>query len=110
MDAVKFDEGAELLNRGEFFSAHEVLEDVWRAAPAAEKKFLQGVVQVAVALHHYSKGNLAGACSVLTRAHHNMAAAAPAGAGKDFTAFRSAVSAWCQALQNGAPPPPLPQL
>jgi predicted metal-dependent hydrolase len=33
--------GLELFNRREFFEAHEALEDVWRAAPAADKKFLQ---------------------------------------------------------------------
>ena len=60
--------GIELFNRAAFFDAHEALEDVWRAAPQAEKKFLQGLIQVAVALHHYGNGNTAGARSVLRRA------------------------------------------
>ena len=34
----RYREGAELFNRAEFFEAHEVLEDIWRAAPLADKK------------------------------------------------------------------------
>ena len=45
----QFSLGVELLNRGEFYDAHEVLEDVWRAAPEPERRFLQGLMQVAVA-------------------------------------------------------------
>ena len=66
------DHGIELFNRAEFFDAHEVLEDVWRAAPAEEKKFLQGMIQVAVALYHYGNGNSIGARSVLRRGFRNL--------------------------------------
>ena len=38
----------------------------------SEKKFLQGLIQVAVALHHFGNGNLAGARSVLRRAFRNI--------------------------------------
>ena len=38
VDAARFIEGIKLFNSAEFFEAHEVLEDVWRGAPAAEKK------------------------------------------------------------------------
>src|SRR5947209_20294512 len=68
---LRFAEGIKLFNSAEFFEAHEVLEDVWRAAPAAEKRFLQGLIQVAVALHHHSKGNRTGARSLLAREQHN---------------------------------------
>jgi len=64
--------GIELFNRAEFFDAHEVWEDVWRAAPVEEKKFLQGLIQVAVAFHHHSTGNLVGARSLLKRAARNL--------------------------------------
>jgi len=50
-----------------------VLDDVWRAAPAAaEKKFLQGLTQVAVALYHHGNGNSIGARPVLRRAFRNL--------------------------------------
>src|SRR5438874_12872865 len=74
VDSARFREGIKLFNSGEFFEAHEVLEDVWCAAPAAEKRFLQGLIQVAVALHHHSKENRVGARSLLARARCNLSA------------------------------------
>lgn len=64
--------GIELFNDERFFEAHEVLEDVWRVAPQHQKKFLQGLVQLAVAFHHYSTGNLIGSRSVMARALRNL--------------------------------------
>ena len=64
--------GIHLFNAERFFEAHEALEDAWREAPAEDKKFLQGLVQLAVALHHHSTGNLAGSRSVMARALRNV--------------------------------------
>src|SRR5256885_16896140 len=72
VDPVALIPGIRLFNKEEFFEAHEALEDVWRAAPASEKKFLQGLIQVAVALHHHSRGNVVGARSLLERATRNL--------------------------------------
>jgi predicted metal-dependent hydrolase len=69
----RFHHGADLFNRGKFFDAHEVWEDVWREAPFEQKRFLQGLIQIAVALHHYSRGNVVGARSLLARADTNLA-------------------------------------
>src|SRR5579864_180719 len=68
----RYFKGIVLFNSAEFFEAHEVLEDVWRAAPERERKFLQGLIQVAVALHHHSRGNLVGCRSLLDRARRNL--------------------------------------
>jgi predicted metal-dependent hydrolase len=38
-----------------------------------EKRFLQGLIQAAVALHHQSTGNVVGACSLVERARRNLA-------------------------------------
>src|SRR2546428_12668391 len=65
VDSELYLRGIKLFNSAAFFGAHEVLEDVWRAAPEPERKFLQGVIQVAVALYHHGNGNLVGA--ILTR-------------------------------------------
>jgi len=50
-DLHSYVHGIRLFNQHHFFDAHEVLEDVWRAAPAEQKKFLQGLIQLAVGLH-----------------------------------------------------------
>ena len=61
--------GLDLFNRAHFYDAHEVLEDVWRPSPRGRplRRHLQGLVQLAVALHHESRGNVIGARSVLDR-------------------------------------------
>jgi hypothetical protein len=62
MDEETYFRGIKLFNSADYFEAHEVLEDVWRAAPQLEKRFFQGLIQVAVALHHHSQGQaLSGA-------------------------------------------------
>ena len=101
MDEAAYRRGLELFNRGEFFDAHEVLEDVWRAAPAAEKKFLQGLIQVAVGLHHHSRGNGVGARSLLARAHKNLSAYPASHGDIDVAALRAQVERWVNALEDG---------
>jgi len=51
----------ELLNRGEFWEAHEALEQIWRSvADEGEAKVLQGLIQAAAALFHRERGNAHG--------------------------------------------------
>lgn len=101
MDHAGFDRGAALFNRREYFDAHEVWEDVWRAAPLEEKRFLQGLIQVAVALHHHSRGNLDGARSLLARAQRNLAGYADSYCSVDLAAVRQGIRACQEALAQG---------
>ena len=94
-------EGIRLLNAGNFFAAHEVLEDVWREAPLAEKKFWQGLVQVAVALHHHSTGNLIGAKSVMARAAKNLGPCSSQWQGINIGELKKILEHWQTAVQNG---------
>lgn len=51
-----------LLNRGDYFECHEVLEALWQPLPPGpEKTFYQGLIQVAVGLYHQQRGNHVGA-------------------------------------------------
>jgi uncharacterized protein len=93
--------GIELFNRGEFFEAHEVLEDVWRAAPVQQKKFLQGLVQLAVAFHHHSTGNLVGMRSVMQRGMNNLSGQEEGFCGIDLMPLLQAVAEWCKATDQG---------
>ena len=102
--------GVELFNRADFFDAHEALEDVWRAAPEPEKKFLQGLIQVAVALHHHGNGNLAGARSVLKRAFRNLSRYPEGFGGIHLAPLLNSISDWQTALDEGTPVPPLPKI
>jgi uncharacterized protein len=102
--------GITLFNSAAYFEAHEVLEDVWRAAPGPEKKFYQGLIQVAVALHHHSKGNLVGARSLLGRATRNLSRYPEDFGGLRLRELLDSVSHWQRALAEGGSLPPLPQM
>ena len=102
--------GISLFNRARFFDAHEVLEDVWRAAPPHNKKFCQGLVQVAVAFHHHSTGNRVGMRSVLERAIRNLGE--PAGTFEQFelAPLLESLIQWRMAMDSNLPLPELPQI
>jgi predicted metal-dependent hydrolase len=102
--------GVELFNRAAFFEAHEALEDVWRAAPGPEKKFLQGLIQVAVALYHHGNGNLVGARSVLRRAFRNLSRYPEGFGGIHLAGLLDSISDWQRALDESTPVPPLPTI
>ena len=54
-------EGLRLFNEQDFFECHDVLEELWSDIVGDERKFYQGLIQVAVALFHFGNGNLGGA-------------------------------------------------
>src|ERR1700716_4279420 len=91
-----FGRGLDLFNRAHFFDAHEVLEDVWRALPRdwPLRRHLQGMVQLAVAFHHESKGNHVGARSVLEDAMCNISGADRSLPDIDFDRLRAELETW----------------
>jgi len=103
-----FHEGLILFNAAQFFEAHEVLEDVWRAAPELDRKFLQGLIQIAVALHHHSTGNLVGCRSLLKRGLGNLARYPDLHFGLELAYFRGEVEQWRLALESEQRLPALP--
>ena len=62
----------QLLDAGRAFSAHEVLEASWKAAPADERAGWQGLAQVCVGITHLQRGNLVGAARLLRRGADNL--------------------------------------
>jgi hypothetical protein len=48
-------------NRREFFEAHEVWEAIWMESRRDRADFFKGLIQAAVAILHFSNGNLSGA-------------------------------------------------
>jgi uncharacterized protein len=60
-------EAQRLLDAGLPFPAHDVLEGVWKAAPAAERALWRALAQLAVGLTHAQRGNARGAVALLER-------------------------------------------
>lgn len=98
----QFRSGLALLNAGNFFDAHEALEDVWRESPRGSplRWHLQGLVQLAVAFHHESRDNFVGARSVLDRALRNLAGAEDSFPFLDLDRLRAELADWQHHLAN----------
>ena len=60
-------DGLRLFNEGEYFEAHEALEDAWNAETGTAKNLYRGILQVAVAYLHITRGNFNGAVKVYGR-------------------------------------------
>jgi rubrerythrin len=60
-------EGLKLFNEGEFFEAHEELETAWRDEAGEIRNLYKGILQVAVAYLHITRGNFEGAVKVYGR-------------------------------------------
>lgn len=110
MDMRLYHHGIELFNQAEFYDAHEVLEDVWRASADPEKLFLQALIQTAVALHHHSTGNLIGCQSLMARALRNFHGYPDGFCGVEVEPLRASLSEWGRALAEGGPLPALPRV
>ncbi|MFB8765917.1 DUF309 domain-containing protein [Nocardiopsis alba] len=60
-------EAQRLLDQGYAFTAHEVLEAVWKSSPEPERELWRGLAQTAVGVTHAQRGNRVGAARLLRR-------------------------------------------
>jgi uncharacterized protein len=78
-----FRRGLELIDRRQFFEAHEVLEELWLESSGEERLFLQSLIHFAVGYYHAEEGNAEGARLQLAKAVRKIAGYLPAFAGID---------------------------
>jgi uncharacterized protein len=100
--------GLEHIRAGRFFEAHEELEVVWRAAPAAERDFYQGLVHVAVAWYQAGRGRPVATASQLAKAARRLASFAPEHQGVDVAEVLAQVERAREIVVSGSldlPPP-----
>ena len=64
----QFLKGIELFNQEEFYDCHDTIEEIWLQESSDQQPFLQGLIQSAVAFHHYQHGKLGAARSMLNLA------------------------------------------
>ena len=91
--SADLERGLELARAGEYFAAHETLEDAWRAAEATEKDFFQGLVHVVVAWYQAGRGNEVGCERQLEKAARRLGPFAPEHRGVDVSALLRQVEA-----------------
>ena len=91
-DAVRIAAGLALVREGRGFDAHELFEELWRAADPPERDLYQGLVHVAVATYQDGRGNEVGRTRQLAKARRRLAPYAPAYAGVEI----DELLAWCR--------------
>jgi hypothetical protein len=99
--------GLACYRNGEFFLAHEHWESVWLACAEPEKTFLQALIQVAAAFHHWQRGNAAGTASLLRNALRKLSPCAGEFCGVAVEPLKQSITAWLGALDAGEPSPQL---
>lgn len=105
-------EGLRCYRTREFFAAHEHWESVWLASQEPEKSFLQALIQVAAAFHHYQQGNRAGTASLLKAALGRLEAYPEEFGGIRVAPLREEIRQWMQALEepDSLPEPAFPHI
>ena len=104
----RFAQGIAQFNRGEFFNAHETWEEIWLTAPEPDKTFLQGIIQVAAAFHHFQRDNRAGAESLLRTGFEKIGPFPDDYRGLRLAQLRAAIQEWLAALSSEGSPTPSP--
>lgn len=70
--------GIDLFNSGAYEEAHEEFEILWLSTQGPDSDFYKGLVQAAIALHHFQRGNVEGAAKLYTTHRRYLAAYLPA--------------------------------
>ena len=64
---ILFQEGLKHYRSKDYFEAHESWEDLWSDYYLEDRKFVQGLIQLAVSFVHLGNGNMNGAKSLLNK-------------------------------------------
>lgn len=99
-------EAQRLLDDGYAFTAHEVLEAVWKSSPDSEQELWRGLAQVAVGVTHAQRGNMVGAARLLRRGAERVEPFGPAAPhGVDVAGVAAFTRALADALDAGEAEP-----
>lgn len=67
-DSEQLEPGRAAFNRGEYFLAHELWEEVWRRVASADQRlYVQGLIQIAAGLHHLQQRRAGPAARLLRK-------------------------------------------
>lgn len=99
----QFDTACQHFNNKEFFEAHEVWEDLWVEASGTRHPFLQGLIQIAVALHHAGNCNWVGMRKLFSSGLNYLERGKPDSDPIDVEALKSRVVDFALAVQKVIP-------
>ena len=67
-DCDGFAKGVTAFRTGDFYLAHDLWEEVWHSYSPADRRFLQGLIHIAVGAYHLQCGNRKGCRSQFRKA------------------------------------------
>jgi predicted metal-dependent hydrolase len=103
--------GVALFNRGEFFEAHEAMEEAMDlAGDDADWEFYLGLLRAAVANHKLTQGAVSGATAHLQAALRYLAPYPDRHQGLKLREFRHALNVQLDRLVSGGEPSRAPQI
>jgi hypothetical protein len=97
----RFARGLQLYATGSYFECHEVLEDLWREAPLRDRLFVQALIHLAVAFHHWSSKNREGTLLQLAKCGRKLAGYLPAYCGLPTSELYVAVIDATEKVRSG---------
>jgi predicted metal-dependent hydrolase len=100
-------EGLRCYRSRKFFLAHEHWESVWLVTKGPRKSFLQALIQLAAALHHFQRGNSRGAASLMQTALHRLEPHPDSFGGIAVASLCEEIGEWQKKVKTGDAPPDL---
>jgi hypothetical protein len=98
--------GIVLFNQHEFFEAHEVWESLWLdSCIGDDRRFIQGLIQAAVGLYHFTNRNVRGAIKLYRTARAYMEKYPSPHLGLDVKSFWNGMERCFAPLLGDANPP-----
>jgi len=97
-------EGIRCFNAGRYFDAHEIWEEVWLRSSGDAKLFYQTLIQAAVGLHHYERGNMRGALSMRNNVMEKLDKLPEVFMSLDLAEFREQVAGFLADVELEHPP------
>jgi predicted metal-dependent hydrolase len=97
----RFQQAVNLFNHQDLYAAHDAFEDLWHESIGEERSLLQGIIQVAVAEHHLSAGNLRGALLLMAEGLNHLRSSTLGAPALDLLCLQNVVYQRLSALQSG---------
>lgn len=94
-------EGLACYRAERFWHAHEHWEQVWLQCVEPEKTFVQALIQITAAMHHFQLNELLGTASLLGKALKRLEAYPAQFGGVDVEPLRESLREWLLALEVG---------
>jgi len=95
--------GVEQFNQQEFYACHDTLEALWMEALEPQKRFYQGILQIAVACYHLGNLNWRGSVVLLGEGSARLRDYQPVYEGIDVTELLTQSFDLLKALQQAGP-------